>query len=394
MKVLQVTLGFYPATAWGGPVKIVHQNGRELVRRGHQVTVYCTNLLDKRSRVGSGTFERQVDGIRVVYFHTWHLSWWPGTLGPVWLPDLPRYLTNEIEGQDVVHLNGYRNLMNLPVARAARRARVPLVMQPHGAVPVIVNSFLVKRLYDRLLGHQELRGLSSLIALQESERDQAMALGVPPERIEIIPNGLDLSERAVTLDVDSFRRRFGIPTGRSLILFLGRINEKKGADMLVEAFHRLRGVDAHLAIVGPDDGQLGKVRNLVSRYGLERRVTLTGLLQGADVIAAYNDSDLFVHPCRADTFPTTILEACLADTPMVITDRCEIAHLVQGRVADVVPFDAEAFARAMERLLTDKVRYDRYRDACQAVMKDTFSLEATVDRLESLYKRVAREKLK
>jgi glycosyltransferase involved in cell wall biosynthesis len=112
------------------------------------------------------------------------------------------------------------------------------------------------------------------------------------------------------------------------------------------------------------------------------------------VIAAYNDSDLFVHPCRADTFPTTILEACLADTPMVITDRCEIAHLVQGRVADVVPFDAEAFARAMERLLTDKVRYDRYRDACQAVMKDTFSLEATVDRLESLYKRVAREKLK
>ena len=110
-------------------------------------------------------------------------------------------------------------------------------------------------------------------------------------------------------------------------------------------------------------------------------------------MAAHHDADLFVLPCRADTFPMTILEACLTDTPMVITDRCEIAHLVQGRVADAVPFDAEAFAGAMERLLTDKLRYDFYRDACQAVMKDTFSLEATVDRLEGLYKRVVGEML-
>jgi hypothetical protein len=51
MNILQVTLGFYPAQAWGGPVKIVHQNSRELVRRGHQVTIYCTNLLDKKNKI-------------------------------------------------------------------------------------------------------------------------------------------------------------------------------------------------------------------------------------------------------------------------------------------------------------------------------------------------------
>jgi glycosyltransferase involved in cell wall biosynthesis len=151
------------------------------------------------------------------------------------------------------------------------------------------------------------------------------------------------------------------------------------------------GIDAHLAIVGPDDGHLGKVRQLVAKYELEHRVTLTGLLQGLDVMAAYCDSDLFVLPCRADTFPTTILEACQADTPMVITDRCEIAHLVQDRVADVVPFDAAAFAGAMRRLLTDRERYQRYRDNCQAVMSDTFSLKITVDRLETLYERVMAE---
>jgi glycosyltransferase involved in cell wall biosynthesis len=77
---------------------------------------------------------------------------------------------------------------------------------------------------------------------------------------------------------------------------------------------------------------------------------------------------------------------------MVITDRCEIAHLVQGRVADVVPFDATAFAGAMGRLLTSRERYQRYRGNCQALLSDTFSLEITVDRLESLYRRVVAEK--
>jgi glycosyltransferase involved in cell wall biosynthesis len=391
MNILQVTLGFYPATAWGGPVKIVHQNSRALVRRGHEVTVYCTNLLSKGHRIAPGTFEREMDGIRVVYFGTWSVPWWPGTLGPVWLPDLPAYLRREGAEYDVVHLNGYRNLMNLPVARAARRLGAPLVIQPHGAMPVIVNSFLVKHLYDRLLGNQELNGLAALVALQESELQQAVACGVPLDRIEIIPNGLDFQEWACAPPQGDFRWRFSVPDHMPLILFLGRVNRKKGTDMLVEAFRRLEGVDAYLAIVGPDDGQMAEVKRLVAAYGIASRVVLTGLLTGADVMAAHRDADLFVLPCRADTFPTTIMEACLAETPMVITDRCESAHLVQGRVADVVPFDADAFAHAMKRLLTDKERYSSYREACPEVMKDTFSVDAVVDRLEALYKRVVAE---
>lgn len=393
MNLLQVTLGFYPATAWGGPVKIVHRNGRELVRRGHRVTVYCTNLLDKKQKINPGTseactFERWVDGMRVVYFNTWRLPWWPGTLGPVWLPDLPVYLRNEIGSYDIVHVNSYRNLMNLPVVRAVRQAQVPLVVQPHGAMPVIINSFLVKRVYDRLLGGVELGGLDALIALQESERQQAMGRGVPEERITIIPNGLDLSELTEIPETGTFRRRYNVPADRSLILFLGRINKKKGTDMLVEAFRRVNGLDAYLAIVGPDDGQLEEVRRLIVRYRLEDSVLLTGLLPGAEAMAAYRDADLFVLPCRADTFPTTIMEACLTGTPMVITDRCEIAHLVKDRVADVVPFDPSAFAEAMRRLLTDRERYRTYRENCPRVMAQEFSLRAVVDRLEGLYQTV------
>jgi len=388
MHILHVTIGFYPANAWGGPTKVVYQNGKELVRRGHRVTVYCTNLLDKRNTIHPGTFEREMDGMRIVYFDTWHLPWWPGTLGPIWLPDLPAYLEREMPEFEVVHLNGYRSPMMLAVARAARGAGVPIVTQPHGTLPVIISSLTVKRVYDWVFGTMELEGISALIAVQESERQQALAHGVPGNRIEVIPNGIDPWDRKELPEPGSFRRRLGLPSDRLLILFLGRINYIKGTDMLIEAFARLKNLDAHLAIVGPDDGQLAEVQSLIHKYNLDHRVTLPGLAIGPEVLAAYQDADLFVLPSRSDAFPVTIMEACLAGTPMVITDHCQIAHLLGGRVAEVVPFDADEFAAAMQRLLTDKERYDRYRANCQEMIADTFSIQSVVDRLEAVYERV------
>lgn len=393
MNILQVTLGFLPATAWGGPVKIVHNNAKELIRRGHRVTVYCTNLFDKKRKIKPHTFEELVDGIRVVYFDTWRIPQWRGTLGPIWLPGLKTRLKQELSSFDVVHLNGYRSLMNLQVVNALRDSDIPLVIQPHGAMPVIVNSFLVKRVYDRLLGKRELERAQAFIALQENERQQIMSHGVPSERIEVIANGLD--PRNYKLDIPSgiFRKRHDIPNDKKLILFLGRINRKKGVDMLVEAFAQLKDVDAVLAIVGPDDGQLSEVQALIARHDLKERVLLTGLLTGGDVLEAYRDADLFVLPCRMDTFPTTIMEACLMGVPMVITESCEIAHLVKDRVAEVTPFDANLFALAMKRVLSDDALYRKYKINCNEMMQDTFSIKATADHLEDLYERLVSGKL-
>lgn len=392
MNILQVTLGFYPAQGWGGPVKVVHQNGRELVRRGHKVTVYCSNLVNKLEKIQPGTFEREMDGIRIVYFDAWNIKQWPGTLGPIWLPDLPAYVKREIRTFDVVHINGYRSPMILPIVSAARKAGIPIVTQPHGAMPIIVNSQTVKRLYDRVFGQAELKDISALIALQESEREQALAHNVPPERIIILPNGIDPIDMEQAPPPGSFRRRLGIAPETPIILFLGRINKKKGADMLVEAFAQMQNRAAHLVIAGPDDGQLAEVQSLIQKYGLEERVSLPGLVTGPEVLAAFRDSDLFVLPCRADTFPVVIMESCLAGTPMVITDRCEIAHLVKDQVSEVVPFEAGLFAQAMDNLLADREKYSQYKANCAQMIANTFSIQAVADQLESIYQRAVEEK--
>ena len=385
MNILYVTLGFYPALAWGGPVKIVHQNCKELVRRGHHVTVYCTNLINKNQKMSSRTFEKEIDGIRVVYFHTLNLPNWPGTLGPIWLPGQSKYLKKEITTFDIIHLVGYRNPLFLIPAKIARSREIPFVIQPQGSLPISISSFFLKRLYDKFLGNIELKGVSALIALQEKEKQAALSLGVPPERIEIIPNGIEAIERGSSSSPGKFRRDFGLSFERPLILSLGRISKIKGIDMLVEAVSKLRDLNPQLVIIGPDDGQLDDIQKAISRLGIEKNVLLTGLVSDEVKFSAYQAADLFVLPSRQDAYPTTIMEACRVGLPMVVTDGCQMSHLVHNRIGDVVPFDVDAFALAVRKLLTDRVRYELYKSNCQEMFNEVFSINTVVDQLEGLY---------
>lgn len=391
LNILQFTLGFYPAASWGGPVKTVYVISQELIRRGHRVTVYCSNLQNKRENIKPNTFSDEIDGIRVVYFNTWRFKSWPGTLGPAWMPNLSKALADEIRSFDVIHVNGYRNLTNLPVIASANRNNIPYILQPHGGLPVIVNSFFLKRMYDMFLGKLELKKLSALVATQKSEYEQAIARGVAPEKIYVIPNGLPstaLRNFDIASSSTSFRSKYELPEDLPIILFLARINKKKGADLLVDAFAKMTDREPILVIAGPDDGQLSEIKTLVERYGLQSRVFFPGLLVGDDVTLAYQSSKLFVLPCRVDTFPMAVIEACQAELPMVVTETCEVADLIKGRIADIVPFDAQALADAMTRLLVDQQRYRIYQENCAQMMADTFSIQSMVDKLEALYLQV------
>lgn len=391
MNILHATLAYPPSFAWGGPVKNTARVSRALAKRGHQVTVYCTNLLDKRDKISGETFIKEDEGVRIVYFNAVNIPRWPGTLGPIWTPDLQKYLNNEISQFDIIHLHGYRMMFTIPITRAARRSGIPFVVQPHGTIPVIINSKAIKRLYDLVLGGQEIKGMQALIALEEDERKQALSIGIPPERIVVIPNGIDTSEYE-HVEKGMFKRAHRLPIDKPLIIFVGRINKKKGTDMLVKAFRHLDEASASLAIIGPDDGQLEEVEQLIHQFGLEGKVILPGLLTGRDLSAAYNDANIFVLPCRTDTFPSVLMEACLYNLPIVVTDSCEMAPIIKDKIADVVSFDEFEFANAMKNLLEDRNKYEKYRTNCPDVLKNNLSINNSTDKMIGLYENIVGQK--
>jgi glycosyltransferase involved in cell wall biosynthesis len=273
-------------------------------------------------------------------------------------------------------------------AFAARIHGKPLVLQPHGTLPHVVSSIWLKRLFDGLFMGWLLAGAHAVVALQETEERQIAKSGGAAEKVHRVPNGLDTEGYRAEDYQGRFRAKLRIPSQTTIILFLGRLNRKKGADMLLEAFARLPESiqsSAQLVVAGPDDGQLAELKKITARLGLNDQVLFPGLLEGDDVLAAYADADLFVLPCRGDTFPMTILEACRAGKPMVVSETCEISDLLAGEAGEVVPVDPAGLAAGIQRIVTDRRLYEHYQSGTQRLMESEFSISAVVDRLEVIY---------
>ena len=388
LRVLNVLIGYLPAVAWGGPITVVQQNATALQRRGHHVSVCASNRLDRTRQVAPGNTEGNVDGIRVVYLNTRVWQYWSGTVGPTLLSlSAMRRLWQEVGASDVVHVHGSRNMVVLLAAVFAKMRSRALVVQPHGTAAQIVSSIRLKRLLDPILVRPVLRWAQAILALTPAEREQIIRGGGSPERIRIVANGIRVEDGADT-EGAAFRERYAIPADRTLLLFLARINPKKGTDILARAFAAIRPEvrsSLHLVIAGPDDGQLADVQGIIREAGLDGQVTFTGSLNREDVRAAHNEADVFVLPCRTDTFPMAIIEACNAGTPIVISKTCEIAEIVAGKAGLSVEPEPRSVANAIEAIVTTPALRDRFAAGGAELVRTTFSIDAATDAMEEVY---------
>ena len=188
-----------------------------------------------------------------------------------------------------------------------------------------------------------------IICLNQVEIAQCERLGVPKDRLVIVPNGVNLDEYVNLPQKGSFRKRWSISNDQKIILFLARIHKIKGPDLLAKAFTLISKNNNNLKLVfaGPDGGYLTFLKGLIRELGIEEKVLFTGPLYERDKFEAYVDADVYVLPSVYETFPISIIEACACGTPVIVTDRCGIANIIDGQVGLVVPYNADALGEAI-----------------------------------------------
>jgi len=385
MRILQAVVCFYPAVSYGGPTRYVHRISKELVRRGHEVTVYTTNLLDRKSKLDGGTKEAEVDGIRVVYFNSYPLPFFRSCGGSV-SPRLPWLALREIRDFDVIHIHEHNHFLAMVLGYYAHFLGKPYVVQPQNSLPVIFGNIILKELYNRLVGYSLVKHAHAVIALTEDERQLCLKVGIPADKITVNRTGFNLTEHQNLPPRGRFRAKHGIGHSDKLILFLGRLHEKKGLDILLRAYARLCDIDAtHLVIAGPDNGFLPVIEKLVEELNLRDSVLLPGPLSGEEVFEAHVDADVFVMPSRQDAEPSAVVEALIAGTPVVISDRCQMTDCIQDRAGLVVPCDERSLEEALRRMLQDNGLREKFASSTQAVCKEFYDINHTIDRLEAVY---------
>lgn len=351
MRILHIIPYFYPAWAYGGTCRAAWELARALVRDGQEVVVYTTDALDSHSRA-KPAYE-VVDGVEIhrVRNLSNHLSW-----GRLFLPlKFGGQLRGALQWAHVAHLHEFRSYQNAVALPLMDRLRVPFVLTAQGGLPRIMGRNLLKAIYDRFVGQRILRNARRLHALNQMEYEQFIELGVQPERIAILPNGVDLDEYHELPPVNGFRQRFDIQTDAPIVLFLARVNKIKGVDFLINSFNEVRRVlpEAILVVVGPDDGYLPQVKRMVQTMGIGAWVRFTGYLDGADKLEAYQAASVYVLPSTYEMFAITLLESLACGTPIIATDRVGLADFVrQNDLGSIVTYgDVQGLRDEILRIL-------------------------------------------
>ena len=353
MRILHVIETLAPS--YGGPVSIVRQLVRSEHRLGMQVEIATTN-----SNYPSGTYchagTRALDSGCDVLVHYLAVG-----LNPIrYSRTFARFIKASIKKYNIIYIHGLYRFPTTYAAFQARKQHIPYIIRPQGSLDPYLyrqssRSLLLKRLYERFFDWPNLRGASAIHYVSDMERERAASLGFVTSTI-VEPNGLDWELYSTLPDRGAFRAALGVGEV-SLVLFLGRLNFKKGLDLLIPAFARVRNrhPDAHLAIVGPDnDGYGAKVRGWVTDHGLNERVHFVDQLHDADVIQAYVDADVFVLPSYTENFGMTVVEAMACKLPVVISDQVNIHNEVTESDGGLVTHcDVDEVAKGISGLLGD-----------------------------------------
>ena len=396
MRILNVTQSYEPFFEFGGPPAKVLALSEGLAKLGHEVIVLTADWgLDKRikNEPAAETAEdspfgrrRRKNGVTAIYLANWlHFR------ALSWNPALPRYLRARLGGFDIAHIFGLYDLLGARVAAACRLQGIPYVVEPMGMFLPIVRNIEMKRLYHRVLGRKMLAGASAVIATADQERSEFILGGIPAGKIVLRRNGVE--GPAELPPYGTFRDSVQIPRDVKLILFLGRLSLKKSPELLLEAFAKLRQVkpdSPHLAFVGPDESaMLEKLKQMVAKLQLSNKVHFVGALSGQAKWQAYRDADIFVLPSQNENFGNTAAEAVAAGTPVIVTEQCGIAPLIEGTAGLVARHDVVSIADAMGLLLQDEDLYQVLKDGCGSTTSRLGWAEP-VQEMDSLFGRIAR----
>jgi glycosyltransferase involved in cell wall biosynthesis len=302
---------------------------------------------------------------------------------------------------DVVHGLG-ASVLGYACARAALRARAPLVLNPQGLEEFggTGRAFDGRRL--KRAGYAPLRWAvracasraACVIATDRSiEPSVRRYLHVGHDRVATIPNAVDLDAcTAAAGPADGHHMRRFVPAGTEYVLLsVGRLEQNKGFHVMLDALARLRSRSWYWVLVG-DGPHRPALQRQVAALDLAGRVRLLGRTSHDDLHAWYEAADVFVHPTLYEGSSLVTLEAMAHRRPVVATTAGGLPDKVHPGVTGwlVPPGDAAALADALTAAMTDRAHLAALGDAGRALAEREFSWDAVAGQTIALYRRLLR----
>ena len=371
LNVLLVHVWYWPHV--GGGNQHVEHIARQLVARGHNATVWCADIPEHEEK----RFVR--DGVEVVRLPPTRVL---GGIDPV---VSIKDLTMDF---DIVHLHDTLPVLIRRSVKRARKLNIPVVTTFHNDyIKTSLTGKILKRIRWALQGRRTLHSSNARIALTPFYASHLKSRGVR-KSIDVLPNGFAPvaadAVRPLGLSVDSKEH--------PLFVFVGRLSEQKGLDVLMDTWDLLcqQGEPkARLAIAG--SGELdGWLDNRIAASTFPESISKLGRVEDSEKRWLFENARAVLIPSRFEGLPTVLLEAMHAGAPTVMADVNDLGRLVREPNAglSVTPGDSKSLLQAINAMLkADKTQLDAWSQNGQHA-SEPYLWSNIVDDLLKVYKRV------
>lgn len=379
MRILNIC-----AYTWaiGGPARIIYDHTTEVLKQGHQVDILSPMTPGEKMYPAP-------EGSRLIPCkRTTPIS----NIYREFSIEMYDFLKKNIQHYDIIHMHGIWHFGSLAPFLIPHRAA--LVITIHGLLDkwAVAHSKwkkdIVTALYQkRILGKADLIQINNT----DEEEDVIRYLGYRPANMVIVPNGMKVSEYMNLPEKGIFRKKHEISEQQQMILFMGRLNIKKGLDLLLPAFKQVceKLPDAVLILAGPDDGYQAETEEFIRTNKLGDRIKLVGMLTDTIKKEALSDADLFVLPSYSEGFSIAVLEAMTSKVPTLVSDRVGFGdYIKQYEAAYLTPLNSEGVATGLLKILQDKSYADELKNRAFKMVTDNFDITVVANQLLEEYKKI------
>lgn len=386
ITILQITPAYKPAYFYGGPTLSVSKLCEELHKTQLQVKVLTTTANGTTELPVSIGMPNKVAHVEVYYYkrltkdHT-HFS--PSLIFN--LVKMIRENKRNNPGQLVIHIHSWWNTIAILSCLTSLLYKVPVVLSPRGMLTPYTwsnrNSFY-KNIIHKLLGKHLLK--QCLIhATTEKEKKDITKITRSFKEILVIPNLV----KYPTLEYPLQSQNKSSQTLK--LLFLSRIEEKKGLEILMVALYELK-THWQLTIAGQGESSyVSKLKNLSRQLKIEKQITWLGEVNNTKKYEVYRNNDLLILPSHNENFGNVVIESLSVGTPVIISTEVGLApYVLKNNLGWVTELNPQKMAVVLTQAAGEYGKRARIRKEGPKIIRRDYTEKALVKKYTAMYQQV------
>ncbi len=296
-----------------------------------------------------------------------------------------------IKDFDLIHIYSWYHHLAFVFYKTAIATNTPVFVSMWGTLLSEAQKFNSnkKKILDFLYTKNMIKQVSGLHSIGTSETNEYLKWGADKNKIHYIDNGVVLENFEILKPTNIFKKLS--LDHDDYVLYLGRIHEKKGIELLLKGFGNTLKKFENLKLVIAGSGEeeyVKSLKNFVSNLDFKHNVIFAGLVTEEEKLELLKEAKIFALTSYSDIHPRAVQEALVMGTPVMITDVCDYPEVQEYNAGKIVSLDENQISNTLIQILEDKEFLANCSTNAKKLIKEKFLLNEKITKYEQMYQKV------